>query len=930
MKNVTAHYNIYFNAREQLKESKLTIRNSREDDFSQTLSIFPLPDESSSANEEENLNTVITKVNRIAVEKYDSKWLDDSFLLLAEAEYLKRDFYNAIEYDSYVSITFPDEKKNKIAAYLGQVKSDFALDLNDEADSVLKLAKALNFKYQQDELEASQAELALRKNNLPEAIDHLSKAVGQTKEKYLKTRWRYILAQLQEKNGQPDKAAFNYDKIAKSNAAFEISFNANLSKIRITENQQGKEFDKIATLKRLLKEDKNQEFKEQIYYQIGNAYADKNDLANADLFYSTSAHTVPGTVKQKGLSYLKLAQINFEQLKDYKKSQLYYDSTLQYLPKTYPGYNEIAVKANNLQYLADRLNIIDDQKELLQLSNLSEDDLAKKLDQKFVVKTALDPNQNSIVNSGALTSIQDFSASNKTAGTFYFYNNAALSQGLSSFKQKWGNRKLADNWRISDVSLPTEAAKNGNYPSNLGTGVDADISTIGENVDSLKARFIRTIPYSPYQKFQANNKIAKALYEIAGFYKDVLKDNLEAVEAYEAIVLNYPNQENAASIYYQLYRLTAAMDKNTSEKYKQELLEKYPGSIYAKTILDPNYGKDAELLKQKIKDYYDAVYETYKLKKYDEVLKKIDDLKAKVDDFKEMDAKYAYLKSLAIGHTQKAPVFLASLNEIATNYPNDAEVTPRVKKQISFIEANQTAFNLRPTALIDQDGNDYLLDRPVFVDIPKIEDKKPEPIKVVAEAKKVDEPKQEKPKVTEPKKEEPKEEIKPVEQVTKIENPAIAIPNNEVGKEAPIVPEVLKPVPVAEEPKVIVPEKPKAIEFTDNTRQKYFIVIDISDPKQNIAQPFSKLSQYFYSKFDPSSVRLVIRVVGGTEKFIIISGDFYTQQEVQTVSDDLNSSLPKIMEGQTNLYQKFVVSESNLKLLVSKDAIDQYLKFISK
>ncbi|MBC7653710.1 MAG: hypothetical protein H7098_04455, partial [Oligoflexus sp.] len=516
--------------------------------------------------------------------------------------------------------------------------------------------------------------------------------------------------------------------------------------------------------------------------------------------------------------------------------------------------------------------------------------------------------------------------------TFYFYNNAAISQGLSSFKQKWGNRKLADNWRTSSTSLPIEVAKNVNFPGNLGTGVDADLTTIGENIDTLKARFVKTIPYSPYLKSQANNKIAQSLYEIAIFYKDVLKDNLEAIEAYDAIVLNYPNQENAASIYYQLYRLTASMDKNTSEDYKQQLLEKYPGSIYAKTILDPNYGKDEEILKQKVKEYYSSVYTLYKQKKYEEVLNKISELKTNLGDFKGMDAQYAYLKSLAIGHTQKAPIFLANLNEIATTYPYDAEITPRVQKQISFIEANKNAFNLRPTALIDYDANDYLLTQPVFVDIPKIEDKKAEPNKIVEQPKKPVETKKE-----EPIKEEPKKVIgsEPIKQVAVIQKKVVEEPAKEKVQEKPIILEPIKPepvveTPVTEAPKVIVPEKPKGIIFGEDSRQKYLIVIDISDPKQNIAQPFSKLSQYFYSKFDPSSVRLVIRIVGGTEKFVIISGDFYTKEEVQAVSDELNNNLPQIMEGQTKLYQKFIVSEDNLKLLNSKDAVDQYLKFIKK
>src|SRR5690606_24261650 len=37
-----------------------------------------------------------------------------------------------------------------------------------------------------------------------------------------------------------------------------------------------------------------------------------------------------------------------------------------------------------------------------------------------------------------------------TEGKFYFNNTAALSQGFSDFKRRWGNRRLEDNWRRSD------------------------------------------------------------------------------------------------------------------------------------------------------------------------------------------------------------------------------------------------------------------------------------------------------------------------------------------------------------------------------------------------------------------------------------------------------------------------------------------------
>lgn len=909
MKNVTAHYNIYFNAKELLRESQLKIRGLYDDDYNQLLELYPIPDEQSSSNEAENLNQVIQKSNTIALEKYESNWLDDAYLLLADAEYLKGDFYNAVEYYSYVGITFPKEKKNKLLAYLGEAKSDIALKNYRKADSLMQLAVNLQYKYNKDEVAALQAKLALEKKEIKSAITHLSKAIDFSKDKYQEIRWMYILAQLQEINNQTDDAYLNYSKIVKSNAAFEMSFNANLSRIRITESEEGKQFNKIATLTKLLKEDKNIEFKEQIYYQIGIAYQEQNDFDKAIEFYQTSAHTVPGTVKQKALSFLKLAQLNFEDLKNYTQAQLYYDSTLQYLPKTYPDYKNIAIKANNLQYLADRLIIIEENKKSLQLASLTNEEINERFEKIFnVQKDQLKSiQQQSIVNPQALTSISSFSSANKNGGNFYFDNSAALSQGFDEFKRKWGNRKLADNWRTS-----ANAANNDNRASSTNlisnNGVNADLKTLEEKKDSLKADFISKIPYSPAAKDVGYTNIANALNEIAIFYKDVLKDNPQAIETFQDLVENYPNYIDAANINYQLYRLFLPFDVVKANFYKDQLIKKYPNSIYAKTLNDPNFGKEQELFKAQIRANYKFLYQMYQQRKYNGVLDSMNVLRKSYSSFGDMSPQYAYLEALAIGNTEKVPAFLVSLDGILRSYPDDDQITPRVKQQIDFIARNRAAFDQRPTAIISYDANAPIIDENVTFVIPKVEDTKP----VIKE-----EPKKEA--IPEVKKEEVKgEPVKPI-----IVTPKIEEPKKEII--ADVKKEEIKTKPEAE-PK-LEPEKPAGINFSQDLSQKHFIVFDFTDAKQNISQVFSRLSQYFYKNYDPSTVQLLIRGVGTTDKFIIINKDFYSKGEAAVVLDALNEQLPKIMEGQSYDYFKFVVSESNLQLLKNREAIDQYLKF---
>lgn len=907
MKNVTAHYNIYFNAKELFKESELAIQQSLENDFNQTLEIFPVPSEQSSQNETGNLNEVIKKANTIALEKYESNWLDDAYLLLADAEYTKGDFYNAVEFYSYVSITFAKEKKNKLAAYLGQSKSDFAIGNYKEADSVLRLASALKYKYYQDKLQASLAQAALKRNDTVAAINYLEKAVKATRNNYLEIRWRYILAQLQEINNQEDNAYANYEKIVKSNASFEMSFNANLSRIRIAENAEGKRFDKIVTLNKLLKEDKNKEFKDQIYYQIGNAYADKGNLDKAIAYYKIASHAVPGTVKQKGLSYLKLAELNFDSLKNYTQAQLYYDSTLQYLPKNYPNYKAIAIKANNLQYLADRLTIIETQKQLLKFANLTDDEINVKVEeiiqQQRVLSVASTLQSQSILPPQQ-GSISDFSASNQTGGNFYFYNPAALSQGLNEFKTRWGQRKLTDNWRSNTGSLGADLAKNSTQSRNTANNPLSVNPVITPEVrDSIKANFVQGLPFSPASKIAANAKIALALYEIANFYKDILKDDFEAAEAYEAIVLNYPNDDNAASIYYQLFRLLEGKDAERSEKYKQQLLLKFPSSVFAKTISDSNFGKEEEFLEQKIKSEYEGIYTSFLQKRYSEVIQQITMLKSNMGSFKKLEPQFAYLQALAVGNTQKLPVFLTSLNDIVKNYPDDTGVTPTVKKQLEFIDKNKSVFELRPTALVSFNTNDMVFNGPTLVKIPQV---KPLIAEIGAKSTELE-----------------KIEPKVIEFKTEAVANKLGLKKEETVEQQPVAAPVIL---VSDE---AFPAKPKPIVFSENDRQKHLIIIDINDPTVNIAKPFSRVSQYFYSKFAESNINIVIRVVGKTDKFIIINGEFYSNTAANKVATDLETQLPKLLEGLESKYRKFVVSESNLKLLLNADAVEQYIKSIS-
>ena len=116
MQNLTAHYNILYNAKELVNESERNIQLAYPDNYDRVITAYKEPNESLSLSEMKNLDDAILKANTIANEKSLSRYVDDAYFLIAKANHLKSNFFNAVEYFSYVYNTYPPEKEIRQAA----------------------------------------------------------------------------------------------------------------------------------------------------------------------------------------------------------------------------------------------------------------------------------------------------------------------------------------------------------------------------------------------------------------------------------------------------------------------------------------------------------------------------------------------------------------------------------------------------------------------------------------------------------------------------------------------------------------------------------------------------------------------------------------------------------------------------------------------
>ena len=708
MQNLTAKFNILFNARTLVKESEQRIQESYLTSYDQPISVFCEPDEKLGKAESANLDKAILKANIVANEKSQSRFVDDAYVLIGIANYLKADFYNSVEYFTYVYKGYPKEKDNRQAALIWRGRALMQLHRMAEAeaslDTALKYLKTS--KKMVAEAYASKAQWYIYAKAYEPAIPLLNKAIKACKNKAQRIRLTFLLAQLELETGKKALASSHFTQVYKSNAAFDMAFNAHLNQLSIAEQNSSKKVDRIKTLQALLKDDKNSDNVDQIYFQIGRSYQDAGNAKQAELNYKQSVLKSKRNQTQKGLSYLALANLYFNQ-PDYVTAKNYYDSTLSVLPSSHPSFDAIRKKNSNLDLLTSQLIIIATEDSLQTLTKLPEAEKRLKIVAQLEQKAKQDAAKKQTAgspNTGMYTTNND-NTGNQIDAKFYFNNSAALSQGFADFKKRWGNRPLSDDWRRSQtssmVAMQTNNAIAASSSSLKATdGADA----INEQVNVI----LFTLPNTPDKLAQSNLRIANAYYEIGNYYREVAQDTAAAIGTFEKLLVKFPNNENTAAVCYNLFRLYADLDSVKSASFKASILKNYPNSLYAKVILDPEFSQKQDEQAVALNRAYNQTFDEFAKKNYTNTLVCILELKAQFGENK-LSPQLAYLKTIAEGHQEELAPFETSLKNIVSTYPEDKLITPLVKNHLDFIEKNRKVLATKLAVLTDKDPLVYAL-----------------------------------------------------------------------------------------------------------------------------------------------------------------------------------------------------------------------------
>lgn len=292
--NLTARYNVYFNGKESMKAGIRQVKRAYKEDYTKILPVFRYEDKAVSTmiGSEMDLTikkcaktikthsiTVKPKVDKKQISKEDKEFLskqeyckmiDDAYLLMGKAHFFKREFETAMQ--TFLLIINKYKKENSTDEAMLYIAKTYAEteDFKNAENTLLELKKSKRWdKKFMLEVDLVYASAFLKQKDYDNAALKLNSAIKNERQKKERARYTFILAQIYQYNNKFALAADNYKKVIKMNPDYEMTFASNINLAVISEKSGSSSSELKKQLKKMVKDEKNIEYLDQLYYALG-------------------------------------------------------------------------------------------------------------------------------------------------------------------------------------------------------------------------------------------------------------------------------------------------------------------------------------------------------------------------------------------------------------------------------------------------------------------------------------------------------------------------------------------------------------------------------------------------------------------------------------------------------------------------------------
>jgi len=698
--SMTARYNIYFNGYESYKAGIAKISRDYRDDFAEMLNVFENSDPVTVSLCSSEMETAIQKSsklislksitskpeldNRREISEKDKKlleqkeyndWVDDSYFLIGMARFSLHEFDEASALFTFCNNEANDpEIRTEASIWLARVynESKNYIESNrilSQIDLTGKQSRSVEALYY-----TTLSDLYLKQKRYIEAVDPLTRSIELVSGKRAKYRLTYLLAQVYGQIGNSGKASALYRDVVSMNPPYDVEFNARINIAGVFDISSGNPEEMRKELRKMLRDSKNRDFEDQIYFALGNLAMKEGKEDEAIDYFRKSASSMSLNQSQKTRSFLTLANYYYEQ-PDYMKAGYYYDSAVYFMDEKHPDFETIRNKSQNLNTLVTQLTIIQVEDSLQRVALMSAADRNKII--SGIIDETLKAESSGMTSeyTDRMNLGQYYENERRSQGTvsqegkWYFYNQAALSFGRTEFRRRWGTRKLEDNWRRSNkakINLSQISPANEEAAQTAGDSLNPALDYKNPEY------YMKDLPMSDSLMAVSKDKVSFAMLNAGIAYAERINDTIRANEMFESLLSKFPDSEYVSESLYLLYRLNRLDNPSRSEAYRQRLLEKYPESEFARILSDPEYYiKKMEEQKQAEMIYSEA-FNFYSAERFNDAISVID---GGLNRFPKdiLAAKFMLLRAYCVARISDERAFKEELNRLKEAWPGTEE-----------------------------------------------------------------------------------------------------------------------------------------------------------------------------------------------------------------------------------------------------------------
>lgn len=681
--NFSARYNAYFLGDQDLQEAEFAIKKAYKEDYNQLLPILLPMDSLLALPAKPQLESAIKKASIVAEKHQNSRWIDNSYIILGKSRLYLGQWADGLEALRYVYANGRDENDKNRALIVLMKAYIYKKDFSNALGVAEYLSQQPLDKSSIKEFYITKAYLHQQNGEYLTSVAILEETFPLLKKSTETARIHFAAAQMYDRLGQYALANKHYRRVAKNRPNYDLGFYSSMNSLQNKVILDPKtDLSKIG-FDAMLRDRKNNDLRDRIYFTMGMLAEHRNDLPAAVQYLQKSVAASSGAnITQKSYTYLQLARINYESLEKFELAKSYYDSALAILPKDAPEYRLVSDRKRALDNFVTQFSVVSKEDSLQKLAQMNPAALSNKIDGIIEAREKARLEQEKKMREATVASINTSGIG--SAGPILdgnqrrweLYDPALINQGKIEFKRIWGNRVLEDDWRRSSKQTRSVAgsASGASDSVSMVAAVDTVMTKDSPAWKTMHEELMKNVPLTDAQFVNSQKNKEEALYKLGKIYRFDLKESDKAVVTFNRLLNEYPKTQYKDEIYYLVY-LTLADDDQNRTAWKDKLLNEFPNSTYARLISKtPDTGAQQG---NPVKEY-ESTYQLYVDGNYTKALENIE---ANLPSYKGgvMEDKFALLRVFLIGKVRGKEAYSQAITEFIRLYPASIYL-PRLKE----------------------------------------------------------------------------------------------------------------------------------------------------------------------------------------------------------------------------------------------------------